>query len=181
MTLAHKSATILSMGKVSYVICPSAPRDYSRSNTTRKQGSEREESWCGHLERESPTAVFVKKGHQTKIGDKNCVRESVSIRRACAYISRRFNCVSPGADSFETQSAFRLVWGQRRDILSWSMTYPKRGKFPKYPKTMMYLWVHCLFQAWNASPLFGGVRVLPEIPFLVNNNRVRYKNYSCNP
>ncbi|GFT49430.1 hypothetical protein TNCV_3366341 [Trichonephila clavipes] len=28
MTLAHKSATILSMGKVCYVICPSAPRDH---------------------------------------------------------------------------------------------------------------------------------------------------------
>ncbi|GFW51428.1 hypothetical protein TNCV_4211061 [Trichonephila clavipes] len=57
--------------------------------------------------RESPTAAFCQKVVRPKSVIK-IVSESVSIRRACAYISRRFTSVFWRGFFFETQSAFLI-------------------------------------------------------------------------
>ncbi|GFV55526.1 hypothetical protein TNCV_2020521 [Trichonephila clavipes] len=70
---------------------------------------------------------------QTKIGDKNCV--SVSIRRACAYISRRFSCVFWSGYFPETQSAFLIGLESAEEYPLAVNDFPQTREIPKkHPK-----------------------------------------------
>ncbi|GFV61718.1 hypothetical protein TNCV_188761 [Trichonephila clavipes] len=83
---------------------------------------------------------------------------------------------TPGIFEHGRQSMPRRCRSQRKDILSRSMTSPKRGKFPKTPHIMMYLWVQCLLPGVGTRhPFRWGKRRTQEIPFLVNNNRADIK------
>ncbi|GFW27240.1 hypothetical protein TNCV_221641 [Trichonephila clavipes] len=82
--------------------------------------------------RESPTSAFCQRVVRPK-SVITFVSESVSIRRACAYISRRFTSVFWRGFFFETQSAFLIGLESAEKYPLAVDDSPKRGKFPKHP------------------------------------------------
>ncbi|GFS96989.1 hypothetical protein TNCV_4178471 [Trichonephila clavipes] len=126
-----------------------------KQKLTSNWGSEREESWCGHPESLQPRCSS--KGVVRPKSVIKFVSESASIRRACAYISRRFSCVYWSGFFFETQSAFLIGLESAEGYPLAVDDFPKRGKFPKTSQTMMYSWVHCLLPGvGNPSPFSVG-------------------------
>ncbi|GFV67485.1 hypothetical protein TNCV_4621661 [Trichonephila clavipes] len=152
-------------------------QDGATAHTSR--GSEREESWCGHPE--SPTAVFVKRVVRPKSVIK-FVSESASIRRACAYISRRFSCVFWSGFFFETQSAFLIGLESAEGYPLAVDDFPKRGNSPKnIPNHDVFMGTLPSSRRGKRVTLFGGVRDAPRNSFSCKQQQGRYKNYSCNP
>ncbi|GFW14516.1 uncharacterized protein TNCV_2358401 [Trichonephila clavipes] len=100
---------------------------------------------------------------------RSCVDPSLSDERKATHL---FTGEVRGVEMCSHSNAA----SQQKDILSRSMTSPKRGKFPKTPHIMMYLWVHCLLPVVGTRhPFRWGKRRTQEIPFLVNNNRADIK------
>ncbi|GFX12875.1 uncharacterized protein TNCV_1976131 [Trichonephila clavipes] len=145
-----------------------------------RRGSEREESWCGHPESLQPRCSsnrVVRPKSVIKI-----VSESASIRRACAYISRRFSCVFWSGFFFETQSAFLIGLESAEGYPLAVDDFPKRGKFPKnIPNHDVFMGTLPSSRRGKRVTLFGGVRDAPRNSFSCKQQQGKYKNYSCNP
>ncbi|GFW27244.1 hypothetical protein TNCV_221681 [Trichonephila clavipes] len=126
--------------------------------------------------RESPTSAFCQRVVRPKSVIK-FVSESVSIRRACAYISRRFTSVFWRGFFFETQSAFLIGLESAEGYPLAVDDSPKRGEIPKTSHIMMYLWVHCLLPGvGNASPFSVGKQTKYRIGLASANVYVKNKN-----
>ncbi|GFT27083.1 hypothetical protein TNCV_4676001 [Trichonephila clavipes] len=84
---------------------------------------------------ESPTAITVKMGRVRPKSVIKIVSESVSIRRACAYISRRFSCVFWSGFFSETQSAFLIGLESAEGYPLAVNGFPQTREIPKkHPK-----------------------------------------------
>ncbi|GFW20551.1 hypothetical protein TNCV_1047761 [Trichonephila clavipes] len=76
-----------------------------------------------------------------------------------------------------------MVWGQRRDILSRSMTYPKRGKFPKnIPNHDVFMGTLPSSRRGNASPFSvgsGGEGKTPPKAARIRHPKIPPLNYAA--
>ncbi|GFV86209.1 hypothetical protein TNCV_672061 [Trichonephila clavipes] len=127
--------------------------------------------------RESPTAAFCQRVVRPKSVIK-FVSESVLIRRACAYISRRFTSVFWRGFFFETQSAFLIGLESAEGYLLAVHDSPKTREIPQNnPNHDVFMGTLPSSRRGKRVTLFGGVRN----SFSCKQQQGRYKNYSCKP
>ncbi|GFV75707.1 DUF4817 domain-containing protein [Trichonephila clavipes] len=111
--------------------------------------------------RESPTAAFCQRVVRPKSVIK-FVSESVLIRRACAYISRRFTSVFWRGFCFETQSAFLIGLESAEGYLLAIHDSPKTREIPKNnPNHDVFMGTLPSSRRGKRVTLFGGV---PDSP-----------------
>ncbi|GFW89687.1 hypothetical protein TNCV_1025711 [Trichonephila clavipes] len=131
--------------------------------------------------RESLTAAFCQKVVRPKSVIK-IVSESVSIRRACAYISRRFTSVFWRGFFFETQSAFLIGLESAEGYPLAVYDSPQTREIPKNnPNHDVFMGTLPSSRRGKRATLFGGVRGAPRNSFSCKQQQGRYKNYGCKP
>ncbi|GFX49082.1 hypothetical protein TNCV_786381 [Trichonephila clavipes] len=111
--------------------------------------------------RESPTAAFSQRVVRPKSVIK-LVSESVSIRRACAYISRRFTSVFWRGFFFETQSAFLIGLESAEGYPLAVDDSPKTREIPQNnPNHDVFMGTLPSSRRGKRVTLFGGASRLP--------------------
>ncbi|GFU99324.1 hypothetical protein TNCV_356451 [Trichonephila clavipes] len=130
--------------------------------------------------RESPTAAFCQRVVRPKSVIK-FVSESVLIRRACAYISRRFTSVFWRGFFFETHTAFLIGLESAEGYLLAVHDFQNAGNSQNIPYHDVFMGTLPSSRRGKCVTLFGGVRGTPRNSSSCKQQQGRYTNYCCNP